>query len=66
MSPFKALYGQDCLVPYKFADPNLPVLAAQDTLEEMDRQMQVIKQLLKRASDRHKSYADLHRSSRTF
>ena len=25
MSPFKALYGQDCLVPYRFADPNLPV-----------------------------------------
>ena len=28
MSPFKALYGQDCLVPFKFADPNLPVLLA--------------------------------------
>ena len=66
MSPFKALYGQDCLVPYKFADPNLPVPAAKDTLEEMDRQMQVIRQSLKRASDRQKSYADLHRSSCTF
>ena len=52
MSPFRALYGQDCLVPYKFADPNLPVPAAKDTLEEMDRQMQVIRQSLKRASDR--------------
>ena len=66
MSPFKALYGQYCLVPYKFTDPNLPVLAAKDTLEEMDRQMQVIKQSLKRASDRQKSYVDLHRSSHTF
>ena len=66
MSPFKALYGQDCLVPYKFADPNLPVPAAKDTLEEMDRQMQVIRQSLKRASDRQKSYANLHRSTRTF
>ena len=63
MSPFKALYRQDCLVSYKFADPNLPVPVAKDTLEEMDRQMQVIRQSLKRASDRHKSYADLHRSS---
>ena len=37
MSPFKALYGQDCLVPYRFANPNLPVLAAaKNTLEEMD------------------------------
>ena len=66
MSPFKALYGQDCLGPYKFADPNLPVLAAKNTLEEMDRQMQVIRQSLKRVSDRQKSYAELHRSSRTF
>ena len=66
MSPFKALYGQDCLVPYKFADPNLPVPAAKNTLEEMDKQVQIIRQALKRASDRQKSYADLHRSSRTF
>ena len=36
MSPFKALYGQDCLVPYRFADPNLPVPVAKNTLEEMD------------------------------
>ena len=25
MSPFKALYGQDCLVPYRFANPNLAI-----------------------------------------
>ena len=66
MSPFKALYGQDCLVPYRFADPNLPVPAAKNTLEEMDKQVQIIRQSLKKASDRQKSYADLHRSSRTF
>ena len=46
MSPFKALYGQDCLVPYKFADPNIPVPVAKDTLEEMDKQMKVIRQSL--------------------
>ena len=66
MSPFKALYGQECLVPYRFADPNLHVPAAKDTLEEMDRQLQIIRQSLKKASDRQKSYADLHRSSRIF
>ena len=51
MSPFKTLYGQDCLVPYKFANPNLLVPTAKNTLEEMDRQLQVIKQTLKKASD---------------
>ena len=38
MSPFKALYGQDCLVPFRFVDPNLLGLVAKNTLEEMDRQ----------------------------
>ena len=52
MSPFKALYGQDCLVPYKFANPNLPVPAAKNTLEEMDHQVQIVRQSVKRASDR--------------
>ena len=66
MSPFKALYGQECLVPYWFANPNLPVPAAKNILEEMDRQLQVIREALKKASDRQKSYADLHRSSRVF
>ena len=66
MSPFNALYGQDCLVPYRFADPNLHVPAAKNTLEEMDQQVQVSRQALKKASDRQKSYADLHRSSRVF
>ena len=52
---FKALYGQDCLIPYKFEDPNLLVPAANNT---KDRQMQVIRQSLKKASDRHKRYAN--------
>ena len=67
MSPFfKALYGQDCPVPYRFADPNLQVSTVKNTQEEMDRQLQIIRETLKKASDRQKSYADLHRSARTF
>lgn len=54
MSSFKALYGQDCLVPYRFTDPNLLKPAAKNTLEEMDWQLQVIRETLKRASDRQK------------
>ena len=60
MSPFKALYGEDCLIPYKFADPNLLVPIAEDTLEELDHQIYIIRQSLKKASDRQKSYKDLH------
>ena len=66
MSPFEAWYGQECLVPYRFADPNLHVPEAKDTLEEMDCQIEIIRQSLKKASDRQKSYANLHRSTQIF
>ncbi|MGJ2631357.1 hypothetical protein ACR8J5_22260, partial [Salmonella enterica subsp. enterica serovar Paratyphi A] len=66
MSPFKALYGQECLVPLRLADPTLQVPAAKSILEEMDQQLLVIRNNLKRASDRQKSYADLLRSARSF
>ena len=36
MSPFKALYGQECLTPLCLANPNLFVQAAKETLKEMD------------------------------
>ncbi|MCO5601915.1 hypothetical protein L7F22_056041 [Adiantum nelumboides] len=66
MSPFKALYGQECLVPLRLADPTLHVPAAKSTLEMMDQQLLIIRDNLKGASDRQKSYADLHRSARSF
>ena len=40
--------------------------AAKNTLEEINQQLQVVREALKRASDRHTSYAYLHRSSQTF
>ncbi|MCO5566311.1 hypothetical protein L7F22_019988 [Adiantum nelumboides] len=66
MSPFKALYGQECLVPLRLADPTLHVPAAKSTLATMDQQLLIITDNLKRASDRQKSYADVHRSARSF
>ena len=66
MSPFKALYGKECFTPLCLADPNLSVPAARETLEEMDNQLSMIRENLKKASDRQKSYADLKRTVRTF
>ena len=40
--------------------------ADQNYLQEMDQQLDIIKQNLKRAKDRQKSYADQHRSIREF
>ena len=59
MSPFKALYGQECLTPLRLANPNLTVPAAKETLEKMDLQLQIIRENLKKANDRQKSYASL-------
>ncbi|MCO5609163.1 hypothetical protein L7F22_063386 [Adiantum nelumboides] len=66
MSPFKALYGQECLLPLRLADPTLHVPAAKSTLEMMDQQLLIIRDNLKQVSDRQKSYADLHHSARSF
>ena len=44
----------------------ISIPAAQETLEEMDKQLQEIRANLKRASDRQKSYADQHCSPREF
>ncbi|MCO5578802.1 hypothetical protein L7F22_032648 [Adiantum nelumboides] len=66
MSPFKALYGQECLVPLRLADPTLHDPAAKSTPETMNQQLLIISDNLKRVSNRQKSYANLHRSARSF
>ena len=38
MSPFKALYGQECLTPLKWNDPMVKVQTSQDILDEMQQQ----------------------------
>ena len=48
------------------ADPSLPLPMANNTLEDMDRQIQIKRENLKRASDRQKSYADQKRAPRSF
>ena len=67
MSPFKDLYGQECLTPLRLANPNLFVPVAKETLEEMDCQLQVMRGNLKKTNDsRQKSYANLKSSMQEF
>jgi len=66
MSPFKALYGQDCLTPLAWSDPLIRVEVSKQMLDEMDHQMQTIRKDIKAAQDRQKQYADAKRSVRTF
>ena len=37
MSPFKALYGQECLTPLKWTDPMIRVQASKEMLDEMQQ-----------------------------
>ncbi|MCO5596499.1 hypothetical protein L7F22_050562 [Adiantum nelumboides] len=66
MSPFKALYVQECFVPLRLADPTLYVPTTKSTVEIMDQQLLIIRDNLKRASDRQKQYANLHYSAISF
>ena len=47
------------MTPLKLSDPLISVPAAKEMLEEMDLQLKLIRENLKVASDRQKSYADL-------
>ena len=66
MSPFKALYGQECLTPLKWTDPMIKVQASQEMLDEMQQQTNLIQFEIKATQDRQKLYADLRRSDRSF
>ena len=66
MSPFKALYGQECPTPLKWIDPMLEVQASKEILDEMQQQVDLICSKIKIAQDRQKSYADSHRLDREF
>ena len=66
MSPFKDLYGQDCITPLSLSDPTIRVEASLKMLEEMDEQTRLIRKEIKAAQDRQKHYADAKRSERVF
>ena len=66
MSPFKSLYGQECLTPLKWTDPMIKVQASQEMLDEMQQQTDLIRFEIKATQDRQKSYADSRRSDRSF
>ena len=59
MTPFNALYGQECLSPLNFSDPNIRVEASKRMIEEMTEQTKAIRKDIQAAQDDQKHYADL-------
>ncbi|MCO5590471.1 hypothetical protein L7F22_044441 [Adiantum nelumboides] len=66
MSPFKALYGHECVSPLNFSNTTIRVEATKKMLEEMGERTKAIRQDIQDAKDRQKHYADQKRSYRKF
>jgi hypothetical protein len=66
MSPFEALYGRKCNTPVSWDNPADRTVVGPELLREMEDQMIKIKQNLKAAQDRQKSYTDNNRTHREF
>jgi hypothetical protein len=58
MSPFEALYGKKCNTPISWDNLADKTIVGSDLLKEMEEKMTKIKQNLKVAQDRQKTYAD--------
>jgi hypothetical protein len=66
MAPFEALYGRKCRTPVSWNRLEDRVLVGPEMLQVMEDQVLQIRQRLKEANDRQKSYADAKRTPREF
>jgi hypothetical protein len=66
MAPFEFLYGRPCRTPLSWDRLEDRVLVGPEAIQEMEEQMQSIRQRIKEAQDRQKSYADAHRVDRSY
>jgi hypothetical protein len=62
MPPYEALYGRPCRTPLSWDRLEDRVTVGPELIQEMEEQVIQIRQRLKEAQDRHKSYADAHRT----
>ena len=65
-SPYESLYGRRCRTPVTWDNPVNRVVLGPEFLKEMEQEVVKIRQNLKAAKDRQKSYADKHRVNREF
>ena len=61
VAPYEALYGRKCRTPVCWTELNEHKVIGPDIVRETEEEVRVIKQSLKAASDRQRSYADLKR-----
>ena len=66
MAPYEALYGRKCRTPLYLTKLSESNIHGVDLIKETEQKVKVIRESLKAASDRQKSYADLKRKDIEF
>jgi hypothetical protein len=66
MASFEALYGRKCRTPLYWSEIGESQLFGPENIAEAERQVQVVRENLKVAQSRQKSYADTRRRKLTF
>jgi hypothetical protein len=66
MAPFEALYGRKCHIPLNWSETGESQVFGPDIIKEVEEQVQLIRNCLKAAQSRQKSYADSKRRPMTF
>jgi hypothetical protein len=61
MSPFQALYGRSCRTPLQWDQPGEKQLFGPDILLEAKENIKMVRENLKIAQSRHRSYTDTRR-----
>ncbi|XP_070045263.1 uncharacterized protein [Nicotiana tomentosiformis] len=66
MAPFEALYGRRCRLPMGWFEVGEAELIGQDLVHQAMEKVKIIKELLKTAQSRQKSYSDVRRRDLEF
>ena len=66
MAPFEALYGRKCRTPLNWTETGDSQIFGVDTLQAAEEQVQLIRDRLRAAQSRQKSYADTKRRDVSF
>ena len=61
MAPYEALYGRKCRTPLCLMELREKKVIGPDLIEETEEKVKMIRERLKVATDRQKSYADMKR-----
>jgi hypothetical protein len=66
MAPFEALYGRKCRTPLNWSETRDSQIFGPDILQEAEEKVRMIREYLKAAQSRQKSYADKRRRELIF